>query len=266
MDYLEPVIEERLRMQEQYGKDWPGKPNDFIQWCMDSESNAPLSQRTSVEDLCIRVFTVNFGAIHTTSAFTFALFHLAVHPELAEPLRKEVEAVIAKEGWTKVGMVQMRLLDSFLKESERLTLTGALGLSRKVMKDFTFSNGTTVPVGTILSAANWAMHRDDGIYPDSLDFKPWRFSYMRHQEGESIKHQFVTPTLEWMLFGQGKHACPGRFFAAAELKSLVAHILLNYDIKFANDSRELPPLTKFLEHTSADWNAEAWALSFVISY
>jgi cytochrome P450 len=29
----------------------------------------------------------------------------------------------------------------------------------------------------------------------------------------------------------GKHACPGRFFAGNELKAMMAHVLLNYDIR-----------------------------------
>ena len=34
----------------------------------------------------------------------------------------------------------------------------------------------------------------------------------------------------YMLFGS-----PGRFFAATELKAMMAHVVLNYDIKFANE-------------------------------
>jgi cytochrome P450 len=32
-------------------------------------------------------------------------------------------------------------------------------------------------------------------------------------------------------FGHGRHACPGRFFAATEMKLLVAYIMMNYDVK-----------------------------------
>jgi hypothetical protein len=41
-------------------------------------------------------------------------------PEHIQPLREEVEEVVRKEGWTKQGMSEMRKLDSFLKECQRM--------------------------------------------------------------------------------------------------------------------------------------------------
>ena len=37
-----------------------------------------------------------------------------------EPLRQEVESIIAESGWTKLSMTRMRKLDSFLKETMRV--------------------------------------------------------------------------------------------------------------------------------------------------
>lgn len=34
-----------------------------------------------------------------------------------------------------------------------------------------------------------------------------------------------------MPFGYGKHACPGRFFAANEIKVIVINLLRKYDIE-----------------------------------
>ncbi len=41
--------------------------------------------------------------------------------------------------------------------------------------------------------------------------------------------QFVTVTKENMSFGLGRHACPGRFFAANEIKLILARMLLEFD-------------------------------------
>ena len=51
----------------------------------------------------------------------------------------------------------------------------------------------------------------------------------------------VTPTNSYLLFGQGRHACPGRFFAVNEIKVMLAHVILTYDVKFGDEQKGPPP-------------------------
>jgi len=48
------------------------------------------------------------------------LYRLLSNPEYIEPLRQEVEAAVAEEGWTKAGLDKMYKIDSFLRETQRL--------------------------------------------------------------------------------------------------------------------------------------------------
>ena len=41
-------------------------------------------------------------------------------PEYIEPLREEVELIVKEQGWTKASILNMRKLDSFLREAQRL--------------------------------------------------------------------------------------------------------------------------------------------------
>lgn len=41
----------------------------------------------------------------------------------------------------------------------------------------------------------------------------------------------MTTSDEHFAFGHGRHACPGRFFVACELKLIMAHLLRNYDMR-----------------------------------
>jgi hypothetical protein len=50
------------------------------------------------------------------------LYRLLANPEYLEPLREEVDAVIREEGWTKAGMDKMYKMDSFLRETQRLSI------------------------------------------------------------------------------------------------------------------------------------------------
>ena len=43
---------------------------------------------------------------------------------------------------------------------------------------------------------------------------------------------FLTTSADFLPFGHGKHACPGRFLIDFELKMIIAYVLMNYDVKF----------------------------------
>ncbi|KAI9571035.1 cytochrome P450 [Boletus coccyginus] len=235
MRHLGPIIEERLKLQEEYGNDWAEKPNDLLSWLLDV---APEGERT-VKLLTIRVLAINFAAIHTSSSsFSHALFFLAENPQYIQSLREEVESVVEKEGWSKASLGKMRKIDSFLKESQRLVGIGAVSLSRKAIKDFTFSDGTFIPKGTLVVVPSRCLHLDNEHYENAHVFDPFRFSDMRDEEGEGTKHHFVSTSMEYLPFGLGRHACPGRFFVANELKSMLAHIVMSYDVKMEDDKTQ----------------------------
>lgn len=50
--------------------------------------------------------------------------------------------------------------------------------------------------------------------------------------------QLVATTVDFPAFGYGRHACPGRFFAAHEVKLAICHMLLKYDWKVADGADE----------------------------
>lgn len=83
--------------------------------------------------LAARMLFLNFVSLHTTTTVTSLLYHstdllnfvhaaynLAAHPEYMEPLREDVQSAISEEGWTKKGVMRMRKLDSFIKETMRM--------------------------------------------------------------------------------------------------------------------------------------------------
>jgi cytochrome P450 len=104
-----------------------------------------------------------------STAFCNALYELAAHPEIVQPLRKEVETAVEEAGWTKEGISRMRKLDSFLRETLRFSGFGGFVNGRKVLKDFTFSNGTTVPAGMTIAVAAY-MHHHEEVRGLSLGF------------------------------------------------------------------------------------------------
>ncbi|KAE9389795.1 cytochrome P450 [Gymnopus androsaceus JB14] len=229
------------RKEEEYQtKDWPGKPVNI----------GSKDEQRDVPDLISRVLGIEVAAIHTTSTtFCGTLYELAAHPEVVEPLREEIESVVKVSGWTKEGISKMRKLDSFLKEALRFSGTNGLVNSRKVLQDFTFSNGTTVPAGVTIGVSAYMHHHDEALYKNADTFDAFRFYNMRSREGESIKHQAVSPDFDYITFGTGRNAWQvfnlrtpllGRFFAVYEIKGLIAHILMSYDVKLEEEG-VIPP-------------------------
>lgn len=78
---------------------------------------------------------------------------------------------------------------------------------------------------------------DENTYPDPLRWDPYRYIRLR-EAGEENKAHLVSASPQHFGFGHGIHACPGRFFAANEIKIALAHILLKYDWKLADGSED----------------------------
>ena len=102
-------------------------------------------------------------------------------------------------------------------------------LSRVAVKDFTFSDGTTIPRGTSVAVSSHDVHLNDKVYEDPLRFDGFRFSKMREESAKNVG--MVSSSPDHIPFGHGRHVCPGRHFAAYELKLMLAHIVMTYDVK-----------------------------------
>ncbi|KZT73242.1 cytochrome P450 [Daedalea quercina L-15889] len=234
---VKPIVDESFRQFEHHGKQWEDKPKNLLTWLTEeakATGNGP-------EIVVSALLSSNFVAIHTSSiSVTHALYHLAACPEFAAPLREEIEGAIRRHGWGKQAISEMWKLDSFMRESQRFNGTSGVSVIRKAVVDVRLADGTVIPAGTLVGAAADATHWDEDNYDDAAVFSPFRFSDMRADEGERVKHQFVSTSPEYVPFGHGKHACPGRFFAGNELKTVIAHLVLNYDMKFDGDGARPP--------------------------
>jgi cytochrome P450 len=134
------------------------------------------------------------------------------------------------------ALYDMKLLDSVMKESQRLNSFNFTRFTRVALKPLTLRDGTFIPKGTFLELPTDAIGRDPEIYPDPDRFDPYRFYRLRQTGDQNVhRHQFVTVTREDTNFGWGRHSCPGRFFAANEIKLLLVNMLLKYDIKMKDE-------------------------------
>lgn len=188
-------------------------------------------------------------------------------PEIVPELREEIRDVLAESGgiFTSAALQKMKKMDSFLRETSRHNPPGfgefssfavpltwflsssispltrpAASFSRKVLKSFTLSSGQVIPAGAIIETPAIAINNDPSLHPDNEAFDPLRFYRPRADaaaEGSGKKsaaagaaNQFVSVNQGHLTFGLGRHACPGRFFAANEIKMILANAVMRFDV------------------------------------
>ncbi|KAJ7123072.1 cytochrome P450 [Mycena epipterygia] len=235
--HIGPLMQARSKGSE--------RKDDMLTWLVEA---APVEERNSADALALRILNVNFMALHSTSmTFTHALLHLASKPEYLEPLRQELEEQFGNS--LDVTTHQLETfdkcwkLDSFLKESQRLSGLGAFSMPRKALVPFQFPDGTMIPAGAIVGTIPPAIHADEHYYKNAATFDGFRFSSQRETKNTEQSDANLRLTglgNTYLSFGGGRHACPGRFLASVELKCMLTHLILEYDVKMADEGVRPP--------------------------
>lgn len=92
----------------------PPKTADAIGWMYDVARGRQV-------DFVNAQMSLSMAAIHTTTETTVqALLDICQYPEAVEKLREEIVQVIGEHGWAKTSLYKLKLMDSFLKESQRV--------------------------------------------------------------------------------------------------------------------------------------------------
>ncbi|KAK1056476.1 hypothetical protein LTR74_014892 [Friedmanniomyces endolithicus] len=216
-------IEERLKATE----DGKVDTQDMLQWLIDA---APPEERTMVQ-LNERLLSFQVAAIHTTTGtLTTAIYALCAQPELSlETLRAEIRPHCPDGRFTKETLDRLTKVDSFLRECGRTGPIGTVASGRHARSDFHFKDGTLIPQGCMVFGNTPVLHRIASEEDARFDgFRSTRLA----AEGEGKKQpQLVSTGGDNLNFGHGRHACPGRFFAAAEVKLILAKLILRYDME-----------------------------------
>ncbi|KAM6422555.1 7-alpha-hydroxycholest-4-en-3-one 12-alpha-hydroxylase [Rhynochetos jubatus] len=183
------------------------------------------------------------------------LLYLMKHPEAMKAVKDEVYKVSKENGQevkpgsppiniTRDMLNQTPLLDSALEET--LRLVAAPILVRAVLQDTSLrmSSGTeyTLRKGDRVALfPHISVQMNPEIHPE-----PHEFKYDRFVNPDGTKKDFYRngKRLKYfnMPWGAGVSTCPGRFFAAAEIKLFVFLMLSHYDLELVNGEEEIPAI------------------------
>uniref|UniRef100_A0A0B7K3W0 Uncharacterized protein n=1 Tax=Bionectria ochroleuca TaxID=29856 RepID=A0A0B7K3W0_BIOOC len=223
---LDPIL--RSREEERRAALDNGDPepryNDTIQWLVDE------SQGSSYDPVGAQLGFSVVATHTTTDLITETMIRLCERPELIEDLIQEIEDVLKVEGWTKTALFNMKRLDSVIKEAQRLKPLTSATMNRKATKRVTLPGGLVLEKGDRCMSDLGSM-MDSSIYPNPGEYDGYRFFRMRDDPSAGSKAHLVSTSSAHLGFGHGKHTCPGRFFAANEVKLLLCHLLYKYEWK-----------------------------------
>jgi len=118
---VEPEIKRRTNIAAKAlanGERLP-KHLDTIDWMMETANGRPY-------DITAGQLSLTFAAIHTTSTTSTHLMYDIIENGLTDELRHEIIDVYREDGgWAKTSLYKLKLLDSVMKESQRINCLSA---------------------------------------------------------------------------------------------------------------------------------------------
>ncbi|XP_052740407.1 uncharacterized protein LOC112053802 [Bicyclus anynana] len=164
-----------------------------------------------------------------STAMSFALHELALHPDIQERLYEEIKQNDVKNGGklNYAAIQNMTYMDMVVSEVLRMWPPG-VALDRICVKDYNLGKPNdkatkdyTIRKGEAIWIPTWCFHRDPKYFPDPEKFDPERFS-------DANKH--LINSTAYMPFGLGPRNCIGSRFALCEVKVLLYQILLHIEV------------------------------------
>ncbi|KAI1485026.1 cytochrome P450 monooxygenase-like protein [Biscogniauxia mediterranea] len=168
------------------------------------------------------------GSDTTAAAITCAFYYLASDKTHIDNLRKEFEKnkIRNDETFSVQKLQKLELLNGFIKETLRLNPPVPGGTFRNTPREGVVIGGRPLPGGVKVIAPQYIIHRSTKAFKDPDKFRPERWT----PDGS---RELILKKEAWFPFSTGKFACIGQQLALNEIRTIVAKMVLEFDIVFA---------------------------------
>lgn len=180
------------------------------------------------------------GAGTTAAAMMSWILCMVHHPEELKKLQQHVDEVVGTSrlpGFDDIP--NLPRVRAAVKETLRWRPVTAGNVPHQSTKDDTY-NGMYIPKGTMIHANQWAIHRDEALYPDPESYNPDRWLDPKYPSYREPLTQYPN-VANYSCFGFGRRICPGMHIAERSLNILVARIAwaCNISKKIDSDGKEV---------------------------
>jgi len=164
----------------------------------------------------------------TATALSWALYFLAIRPDVQGRLRQElVEASPAQERPLEVNaLLRLPYLQAVCNETLRIHPVAMLTFPRRLEEPLTLA-GHQLEAGTVVMGCIYLAHRRPQVFPEPEQFDPDRF----------LATTFGPTT--FLPFGNGSRRCIGMAFALFEMKVVLSEVVRRFRVSL-DPSTPLP--------------------------
>lgn len=221
-----------------------------------------ISDATYLDSQARLLYLMFIASFFNTVPSTFwIIYHLLYNNNAYKAIQEEVDTIYKervkiyneeKKGQKEDNEIiffelsdlqKMHKIDSLIKEVFRLKTTKQVMVNRVATDDLLMK----VPInnemktifikkGTTFITSPTLAHTDEEVFKNAQEFKWDRFLPYAREDGTTAVPKFYKNGVELRNpvnpFGGGKTLCPGRLLAVAEMKIMVAWMLLKYDLRF----------------------------------
>lgn len=220
------------------------------------------TQGLSMEDIArTEIGQVAASVSNTIPAAFWMLWHVQSDPVLLSECRKEIERLAETQprmqpqeqsAGDEVCILDVsKLTDSticpiLVSTWHEVLRFNHVGIAARVVMEDTYLDQYFLKKGSSIMVVNPVMHTDMSVWgPSAYEFRPYRFldrqnSTRRSEDKAEYRAEYTTAS-KWAerpekspacrIFGGGSTLCPGRHFASQEVLSLVAMILMRFEVR-----------------------------------
>ncbi|MFF9099825.1 cytochrome P450 [Streptomyces rubrogriseus] len=192
------------------------KPDDLLTALLEAkdDNGDPIGEQ-EIHDQVVAILTP--GSETIASTIMWLLQALAAHPEHADRIRDEVEAVTGGRPVAFEDVRKLRHTGNVIVETMRLR-PAVWVLTRRAVAESELG-GYRIPAGADIIYSPYAIQRDPKSYDDNLEFDPDRWLPERAAN---------VPKYAMKPFSAGKRKCPSDHFSMAQLTLITAALATKY--------------------------------------
>ncbi|KXJ87901.1 cytochrome P450 [Microdochium bolleyi] len=166
------------------------------------------------------------GSDTTASTLVYAFYNFAARPEVAARIREELVAagIRGDEDVSVTALQNLVFMNAVINETLRLHPPVPGGVYRHTPREGVVIKGHKLPGGVKIIGPHHTVQRSPRAFVRPLEFIPERWT---------TQPELVLNKNAWFPFSIGKFSCIGKQLALNELRTVIAKVLLNFDVALA---------------------------------